>query len=149
VLEPLAATETPRLVHLLAELASQARRRKDFPAASANGERAVAAAEKHAPRTSPVLVEAADSLATTYREQKDEAAVTALFQRLALVERVLPTGAPDIPTTSAASHPPVPRCTPQGGDSNVTNAGVVVAGLAAGFRRCFNAALQQDPNMQG
>ena len=31
----------------------------------------------------------------------------------------------------------------------VANAGAVVAGMAAGFRRCYNKGLQEDPNMKG
>ena len=31
----------------------------------------------------------------------------------------------------------------------VANAGSVVAGMAAGFRRCYNKGLQEDPNMKG
>jgi hypothetical protein len=32
---------------------------------------------------------------------------------------------------------------------NVGNASAVVAGMAAGFRRCYNKGLQEDPNMKG
>jgi hypothetical protein len=32
---------------------------------------------------------------------------------------------------------------------SVGNAGAVVAGMAAGFRRCYNRGLQEDPNMKG
>jgi hypothetical protein len=32
---------------------------------------------------------------------------------------------------------------------NVANASSVVAGMAAGFRRCYNKGLQEDPNMKG
>lgn len=32
---------------------------------------------------------------------------------------------------------------------NVSNAGAVVAGMAAGFRRCYNRGLQEDPKMKG
>jgi hypothetical protein len=32
---------------------------------------------------------------------------------------------------------------------NVANASAVVAGMAAGFRRCYNRGLQEDPNMKG
>lgn len=32
---------------------------------------------------------------------------------------------------------------------NVANASSVVAGMAAGFRRCYNRGLQEDPNMKG
>ena len=31
----------------------------------------------------------------------------------------------------------------------VANASAVVAGMAAGFRRCYNKGLQEDPNMKG
>jgi hypothetical protein len=145
ILEPLAATETERLVRLLGEMASKERERKDFKAATARGERAVAAAEAHVPRDSPVLVAAAESLATTYRAQSDEAQVSALFQRLALVERVLPPGTPDVSFPRAA----VPRCTPRGRSGSVSSASSVIAGTAAGFRRCYNQALRQDPNLRG
>lgn len=32
---------------------------------------------------------------------------------------------------------------------SVANAGAVVAGMAAGFRRCYDKGLQEDPNMKG
>jgi hypothetical protein len=32
---------------------------------------------------------------------------------------------------------------------NVANASAVVAGMAAGFRRCYNKGLQEDPSMKG
>jgi hypothetical protein len=32
---------------------------------------------------------------------------------------------------------------------SVSNASAVVAGMAAGFRRCYNKGLQEDPNMKG
>ena len=32
---------------------------------------------------------------------------------------------------------------------SVANASAVVAGMAAGFRRCYNKGLQEDPNMKG
>ena len=35
------------------------------------------------------------------------------------------------------------------GSGNVTNAQEVVAGMSAGFRRCYNTALKDDPNIGG
>jgi hypothetical protein len=32
---------------------------------------------------------------------------------------------------------------------NVANASAVVAGMAAGFRRCYNKGLQENPDMKG
>jgi hypothetical protein len=153
VLDPLEATEGARLVHVLAELAGKERKRKDFVAAGAHGERAVAAAERRLSKTSPVYVEAADSLAETLRAQSNEADALALFRRLSLVERVLPPGAPAAGTPNATPPPSLTRCTPPSSvgaaGGNVANASTVVAGLARPFRQCYNAALKHDPNMRG
>lgn len=66
-----------------------------------------------------------------------------------------------LPTFSAVSPFPVPppsSTTPKvsvaiGGASvtggNVANAASVVAGMAAGFRRCYNRALLADPTVRG
>lgn len=55
------------------------------------------------------------------------------------------------PTATATT---VPKGPPTLGGATITgggvaNAGSVVAGMAAGFRRCFNQALTQDPNARG
>ncbi len=153
VLDPLEATEAERLARVLGKLAAKERRRKDYATAAAHGERAVAAAERRLGTTAPPLVEAADGLAETYRAQGNEAAATSLFQRLSLVERVLPPGAIASSAPPSTANPSAARCTPpgsaRGAAGNVANASAVVAGLAAGFRRCYNRALQQDPEMKG
>ena len=149
VLDPLEATEAERLAHVLGELASQERGRKDYAAAIVHGERAVAVAERRLGTTAPPLVWAADGLAGTYRAQRNEAAATALFQRLSLVERVLPPGNVASAAPAPAAKPSAARCTPPGSRGSVANAATVVAGLAASFRRCYNRALQQDPEMKG
>jgi tetratricopeptide (TPR) repeat protein len=146
VLEPLEATEAEALSRVLRALAAKERARKDYTAAAAHGERAVVAA-----RSSQSLVDAADGLGETYRAQGNEAAAAALFQRLSLLERVLPPGAAAT-VPGAAPHPPAARCTPPSAPAPggaVANAGAVIAGLASGFRRCYNRALQRDPEMKG
>src|SRR5262249_34579561 len=128
------------------------RERKDFAAATRHGERATAVAKQHLGATSPGLVAAADGLATTYRDQGQDATALALFQRLSLVELVLPPGAVVTRATpSVMPSPPRPRCVPRGSTAQgaIPDAASVVSGFATGFRRCYNQALRQDPEMKG
>jgi hypothetical protein len=91
-------------------------------------------------------VEAADGLAETYRAQGNEAAATALFERLSLVERVLPWGAAS-PPDEAGPGPPR-RCQPPGWAA-AEGASAVLATLPRSFRECYYRALRQDPRMKG
>jgi hypothetical protein len=70
------------------------------------------------------------------------------------------TGADDPPTrTTATDERREPRTRGPVGTANiggaavsggnVANASAVVAGMAAGFRRCYNKGLLEDPNMKG
>jgi hypothetical protein len=151
VLEPLEATEAEHLAKVLEELAGKERQRKDFAAALQHGERAVAITERRVGATSPALADAAWALAKTHRAQGNEVAVGALFQRLRLVERVLPPGATISSSPSAAPASAQRRCEPPGQvqQGTLSNATQVVDGLAAGFRGCYNRALAQDPSMKG
>jgi hypothetical protein len=151
-LVPVEATETARLARLLGQLAAKERDRKNFAAAAAYDERALAAAERHLAPASPVLVEVAARLAGTYRAQGNEAGARALFVRLHLVERVVPPGAPEptSPPETATKPPARPRCEPPGSQkSSVRNASSVIAALAPDFRACYNHVLRRDPDMAG
>jgi hypothetical protein len=132
---------------VLLALARKARGRRDFAAATARAEQAILVAVRRRGRT----VEAADELADMFREQGDDAKARGLFQRLNLVERILPPGAADPGGPSVERLPDGPRCSPpkDAQPPSVSNVSSVVAGMAADFRRCYNQALREDPNFQG
>lgn len=54
------------------------------------------------------------------------------------------------PPSSASAQGNVTINAPSGfADGAVSNASSVIAGMAAGFRRCYNRALQENPNVKG
>ena len=152
--DPSQATEAEPLVRLLRKLAKKEREWSDFAPAAAHAERAVSLAARYLGATSEALTMAADELATTYRAQGNAAAVSTLFQRLSLVERVLPPGAalPISPPSPNPASPPS-RCTSPGSEAHdngsAGKASAVIVGLAPSFRACYNSALRQDPAMKG
>lgn len=61
----------------------------------------------------------------------------------------IPEGSLPPPSGSAKQGTVTINAEPGFADGVVSNASMVVAGMAAGFRRCYNRGLQENPNMKG
>ncbi len=99
------------------------------------------AAAQPTPETSHDVV---DQSAHSPREAA-AAADSASSPPVASVRHVANDPAPESPDISGSVDGPSDRSS--GG--TVVNAGSVVAGMSAGFRRCYNRGLRDDPKMTG
>ncbi|MDI3288339.1 tetratricopeptide repeat protein [Polyangium sp. 15x6] len=140
ILAPLEATEYARIIAIQKQLATHAAGRGDRASARAWAEQAFAVAERHVganaadPRVGPGML-----LADHLREGGDPAGAEAMYARIGRKERTWGTSLPTAATKSEA-----PRCIAPSKSGNVSNAAQVVAGMAPGFRRCYNAILRQS-----
>jgi Tetratricopeptide repeat len=152
ILEGNEPADPGRLVKLLLRLA---RLEDDLAARKSYEERALAVADRHAGTDRAAQRDAALSLAQTLRALGDDARAAALERRIWVVVRARPAK-PSPPPPAPAAPPPStaekasPRCAqPSVSSGAVANASAVVEGMAAGFRRCYNKGLAEDPSMKG
>jgi tetratricopeptide (TPR) repeat protein len=150
VLEADKAADPGPLVDLLLRLATT---ESDLAAKKSLGERALAVAEQYAEPGRDMRSTAALVLADTLRAMDDAAGAAALEHRVWAVVRARPARSSYPPVAAAspsAENGALPRCARREASGGaVGNASAVVAGMAAGFRRCYNQGLQQDSKMAG
>ncbi len=142
------------LVDALLRLATMYRERQMPAEARAANERAVDIGERSLGTSNAAMIGATSSLWDLHRAAGTPEAGDKLLARLAIVrvERVRPgvtTPTPVLKETttcvSAAASPAGTAAQP----ASVANASAVVAGMAAGFRRCYNLGLQKDASLSG
>lgn len=119
--------------------------------ALATSERAVVIGERSPGISANARVSLAASLWPVVRTTASPEAADKLLVRLSVarIERTRPGVVAPAPASEAAQRCLPPRSTPTTGGGSVANASTVVAGHAAGFRRCYNEALKIDPNLHG
>jgi tetratricopeptide (TPR) repeat protein len=137
------ASRAATLVNVLLALAA-AHRHADPAAARKTQERALAVAEQQLPADAAERHNAVLALGATHHEAGSDAAARAIYERGGVPVRLRP-----VSTGQRAQPKPPPHCQAVGRPGYVANAASVVSQMAAPFRRCYNAALQVDPNVEG